>query len=268
MLQIAALAAVSPLGAWAGPEAAGATHEKSWSGTLTGVNARERMVTARKCFVTRTFNAGDKCAVTVVGKKEGVLGELRPGEKVIIDYQDAEGVLVANRITERPLLYQGIVEGVDARTLQLTMAGGTLHAAPRHKQMQIASYCKIVLNNGKEGTATDLHPGDRVTIIYELPDGSPVAYRISKRTTEFVGTLDAIDLGKRTVKAKETFGEKKFNLADGCQISLDGRPDASLKDLALGQRYQFTYENVNGVNVVNRIAPMQEMKPAETAAAK
>jgi hypothetical protein len=267
-LQLAALMAALPLGAWAGPEAAGATHEKSWSGTLTDVNAGERTITARKWFIKRTFNAGDKCTVKAVGKKEAALGDLRPGEEVIIHYRDADGVLVADRITERPLHYQGTIETVDAKTSQLTMAAGRLGPASHHKQMQIASDCKILLHNGKAGTVADLHPGDRVTIIYELPDGSPTAYQVSKRTTEFVGTLDAIDLGDRTVKAKETFGQKKFNLADGCQIALEGRSDASLKDLALGQRYEFTYENVNGVNVVNRIAPAQAATATETAAAK
>ena len=60
-------------------------------------------------------------------------------------------------------------------------------------------------------------------------------------------------------------GQKKFTLADGCQIVVPGKDDAQLKDLELGQKYKFTYEAVNGVNIAERIAPTKEATAAQTA---
>ena len=77
--------------------------------------------------------------------------------------------------------------------------------------------------------------------------------------------IEAIDLPERTVKAKEILGEKKFDVGDDCQVILGNGKTGHLKDLVLGHRYQFTYEDVNGVNVLSRIVPAQEAKPPETA---
>ena len=62
--------------------------------------------------------------------------------------------------------------------------------------------------------------------------------------------------------------QKQFDIADHCRIILNGEKVGKLKELALGQEYRFTYEPVNGVNVLERVTSVQEAKPAETAAAK
>src|SRR5262249_16641210 len=109
---------------------------------------------------------------------------------------------------------------------------------------------------------------DQVTIIYQRPGSSPVVYQILEKTTTFVGKLEAIDLPARTVKAKELTGQRKFTLAEGCQILVPGKDDAQLKDLDLAEKYKFTYEAVNGVNVAVRIAPATEAAPGQTASSR
>jgi hypothetical protein len=47
--------------------------------------------------------------------------------------------------------------------------------------------------------------------------------------------------------------EKKFNLADGCRIVVANKPDASLRDLRIGDKVEFSYEDADGVLVANRI---------------
>ena len=83
-----------------------------------------------------------------------------------------------------------------------------------------------------------------------------------------MGTIDAIDLSARTVEAKDMSGEKKFELADQCQILVPGQKRGHLKEVALGQKYEFTYEDVNGINVLDRIAPARPAMSAETASTR
>jgi hypothetical protein len=48
---------------------------------------------------------------------------------------------------------------------------------------------------------------------------------------------------------------------------MDGRIDAPLMDLRPGQRLTINYDEVNGVNVANRIAPAEGSHEATTAQA-
>lgn len=244
-------------------------HERTWTGTLTSVNARNGVVAGKWWLFTKTFNVGDQCSISAMDKEPASLSDLRPGEKVKIRYQDVEGVRVADRIAERPLHYRGTVEKVDRQNGTVTIEEKAMYRTfSSHETFRTAGDCRVIRWNGKDGTLDDVRPGDKVAVIYELPGGSPVAYRIKERSSTFVGTVDGIDLSDRTVKAKDMFGNKKFNLADGCRIIVPGQQTGHLRDLGLGQKFKFTYEDVNGVNVVVRIAPTEEGKSAETASTR
>jgi len=92
-----------------------------------------------------------------------------------------------------------------------------------------------------------------------------VARRIEQTSATYVGTLDAIDASSRMVRAKHLVGEKRFNLADNCKIVVQGKVNASLSDLRLGQKLAFSYDEVDGVNVVTRIGPAEGSATSETA---
>jgi hypothetical protein len=47
---------------------------------------------------------------------------------------------------------------------------------------------------------------------------------------------------------------KQFNLADNWAIMINGKPGGQLSDLKLGEELTFSYNDVNGVDVVNSIA--------------
>ena len=66
------------------------------------------------------------------------------------------------------------------------------------------------------------------------------------------------------MKAKSGFSSKKFNLADNCAIVINGKTDGRLGDLKPNDRLVFNYDEVNGINVVNRIAPA-EARPGSVA---
>src|SRR5260370_1412509 len=122
--------------------------------------------------------------------------------------------------------------------------------------------------NGNKGTLDDLKPGDKLTVTYQSPGGLPVACRIQGDSLTFVGTIEAVDLADHTVRAKEFLGKKNFHLGSGCRISDGTRDDLSLKDLALDGKYTFTYVDVDGVAVVDHIAPAPHSTAQNTASAR
>jgi len=266
---ILVLLAALPISVRADQQAACTRADKTWNGTLSEVNTQDNTVKAKHWGITETFHLGDKCAIAAVDKKEAPLSDLRPGERVKISYLELEGVRVADRIIERALYYGGRVHSVDPNAGTVTMAEAPLYKPFRSPEtFRIAKDCKVTLAAGGTGTLADVRPGDRITVIYELPGGAPIAYRIRDESSTFVGALDAINLPARTLQAKQMTGEKTFQLADKCRFIASNQQVEPLKDLALGQHYRFTYRDVNGVNVLDQIVPAQEAKPAETASAK
>ena len=92
---------------------------------------------------------------------------------------------------------------------------------------------------------------------YETPGGKLTAREIAQTSIVFTGTLTAIDLGEKTLKARAVFDTKKFNVADNCAIVINGKTDGQLSDLKPDDKLVFSYDEINGVNVVNRIAPAE-----------
>jgi hypothetical protein len=248
-----------PFGALAGSAAAAQEHECIWKGTVTAVNPQNRTVTAKGWLTTKTFNLGANCGIAVVDKPEAAATDLRPGDKVRIQYQASEGVLVADRIDEEAPLITGTVESVDPKAGALTLAAAPLHRLRlEHRVFHTAGDCKIVLWNGKSGTLADVRPGDRVTVVYDVPDSMPTAYRINDGSLIFTGKLEAADLSERTVRVSE----KTFSLADGCRIVTRGQDNAPMAALRLGHDYTFTFHELNGVNVADRVTFSPDDKTA------
>jgi len=257
-----------PPGGMAAPQAAVSSNEESCAGTLTAIHTQDHTITVRRMLMDKTFHLGQHCAVSALDKKDAVVSDLRPGEKVEIRYQNVEGILVADQIAEKALRYDGAVQAVDQKAGTVTMQEAPLYVPFHAPQMfRLAAGCEIVLPDRHDGTLAALQPGDRISVIYELPGGAPVAYRIRDRSLTLVGVVAAVDPSNHTLKAREKSSEIKFELADDCQIILNGEKPGHLKDLVLGQPCKFTYENVNGVEVLDRIVPANAAKPTQTASA-
>jgi hypothetical protein len=60
------------------------------------------------------------------------------------------------------------------------------------------------------------------------------------------------------------FDTKKFNLGDNCAIVIDGKINGRLADLKPNDKLVFSYDEINGVNVANRIALLGRPQAAET----
>jgi Cu/Ag efflux protein CusF len=256
----AVLTTTAVIRASADQAATAARPEKSYTGTVVSVAPQEHTLETRGFLFTKKFNPGDTCTYSLLDNSNGAINDLRPGEKVTVSYQDANGVLIADRVEQQPMRYEGMVKAVDpvAHTL-------TLHIGVMDKTFQIADGCGVVLRDDKSGTLADIQTGDHVTVTYETPDDKLTAREIAQTSMEFTGTLTAIDLGEKTLKAKEFLTSKKFNVADNCAIVINGRTDGQLSDLRPDEKLVFSYDEINGVNVVNRIAPAEEQANSVSA---
>jgi len=247
------LTATAVFRASADQAATAARPEKSCTGTVASVDPKEHVLSVKGwTMMNKSFNVGANCAYHQLDKNNATVNDLRAGEKVTVSYQVVHGVLIADRVAQEPMRFEGMVKAIDTEKHTLT-----LHQGMSDKELRLAEDCKIALRNGKMGTFADIKVGNQVTATYETPGNKPVARQIAQTSLAFSGTLTAIDLGDKTVKAKAALGSKKFNLADNCTIVINGKPDGKLADLKPNDKLVFSYDEINGVNVVNRIGPTE-----------
>ena len=237
--------------------------DKTYTGTVVSVDPKESQLDVNGfLFSHKQFNLGDTCTYMIVGQASGAVDDLRPGQRVTVGYQDANGVLVADRVTQQPLRDEGMVKAIDAKAQTLT-----LHAGMIDKTFQLPPDCAVSLRGDKTGTLGDIQAGDHVTVTYEVPEGKATVREVAQTSATFTGDLTAIDLDQKTIKAKATFSVKKFNVGDDCAIMVNGRPDGKMTDLRPGESLAISYDKVNGVNIVNRIAPGGDRKSSVASSA-
>ncbi len=260
---LSALVAATGYRAMADEAATATHHDKCYTGTVASVNAPDHTLRVRGFLLGKQFNLGEQCPIALADKTAGTAADLRPGQKVRVSYSDASGVLVADRIQQIPLRYTGMIKTINPETRQVT-----LHHKYWDKTFALGKDCRVMLRGDKAGTLADLQPGYHVTVLYEQPAGRLTARQIDQTSAMFTGELTALDLTARTVKAKrELGGTRQFNLADDCAIVIHGKPDGRMRDLRPGEKLMFNYDEVNGVSVVTRIAPVETPAPAMTAQA-
>jgi hypothetical protein len=223
------------------------------------VNPNGNMLELKEFLFSKEFHLGEKCTYIQWNKSAGSIADLRPGEKVTVFYQDAMGVLVADRIQQDPMTKAGTVATIDATSHLLTLRSGWVD-----KTFRVPDNCQIMLPGNKAGSLASLKRGYYVKVIYELPQDKLVAREITQTGTTFTGKLVAIDLNSRTLKAKSLFDTKQFNLADDCTIMINGKRNTQLSDLKLGEEFRFSYDDVIGIYVVNSIASESVSKETET----
>ncbi len=105
----------------------------------------------------------------------GTPGDLRPGEKVAVSYQDSRGVHVADQIEQQRMQFSGTVKEINPEKHRLTLRRWVLG-----KKMNIAPDCITILGDNKAGGLSDIRSGDHVVVIYETPIGIPTAWQITK----------------------------------------------------------------------------------------
>lgn len=260
---LAFVMATTVVRASAGPPPTKVKPDRTYTAMVKSVDSMEQTLTAKGFFFSKKFNLGAGCVYTLLNTYPGNASDLRKGEKVKVSYQDVHGVLIADRIEQEPVRFEGTVVGINP-------TGRTMTVRIHHldKTFQLPIDCYVVLRNERPGNLSDIQAGNHVTVTYEMPDNIPTARQIAQTSRTFTGKLTAIDLGARTVKAEKFLTTKKFNLADHCAIVINGNVNAKLDDLKPDERLAFSYDQINGVNVATRIGtiPAAGNQPAQTIA--
>lgn len=221
--------------------------EKTYTGTVEAVHANEQMLRVKGWLLNKDFKIGNACTFALWDKSEGALAGLRAGERVTVSYQSSNGVLVADRVKQDMSIREGMVMAIGANLITVQDLG-------MNRTYKIADDCNVVLRGNHSGFISDVQPGNRVTIIYDTPDNQATAVQIEQTSSEFTGTLTAIDLDAKTLKAKSMFATKEFMVGSQCAIVLNGKIGGQLSDLTPNEKLVLNYDVVDGVNIVNRIA--------------
>ena len=253
------LTAIAVMSASAGQHTEG-KKDSTFTGTVTSVDPEQRSFAVQGLVFKKRFSAADKCSYSMMDSKAQSISGLRLGQKVTVDYENHQGVRIADCVTQLPMRFEGKVNAIDPIAHTVTVRHKALD-----KTFQVGSDCKVKLYGDKSGSLTDLKLGQLIVVTYESPREWLMAREISQTSTTFTGSLTAIDLNERTLKAKHALSSKRFNLADNCSIEINGKTDGRMVDLRPGQTVTFCYTEVKGVNVANRILIGEEQGEALTA---
>lgn len=232
------------------PESQASNPDKlsSYKGSVVAVDPQEKTVSVRGGLTTRTFNAGDNCKVTLEDKPRASLSDLATGQKVEVRYRKVQGIPVAQQVIQQNRSFKGHVTALDPAKRTIIVKHGVFT-----RGFALAEGSAVIVKNDKVGTLVNLRIGDTVTVIYQSENDPLIAHRVEQKNPTFTGTIRAIDARTRTVTARSLMGEKKFHLANGCKIVVNGKTDAGLSDLRIGERMSVSYEDADGVLVANRI---------------
>jgi hypothetical protein len=168
------------LRAWADPLPQGPKLERSCTGIVLSVNTNEHVVRVKRPFwPAKQFAYGDKCEITLLYAMSkngiGTSGDLRPGQKVTVSFQESHGALIANQIEQQPMQYVGTVSRINLEKHRLALRRWIFD-----KRLNIAADCITILGDHGVGTLADIRPGDPVVVLYETPGGNPTAWQITK----------------------------------------------------------------------------------------
>lgn len=230
--------------------------EKTCTGMVLSVNSNEHVLYLKGWLSQhKAFNLGDSCAFFQQGSESLPVNNLQPGQKVTINYQDRHGVLIADHIQDVPMRLEGMVESIDPTNHTVT-----IHEKVGHTTLHLAEGCPIKVRGGAFGTLADIKTGNFVTVTYFAPGDVKTARQIAQTDLQFTGELTAIDLESHTVKARAVLETKEFHLSDHCAVVINGQPNGKLTDLRPEERLVFSYDAIDGVNVVDRIAPADQVQ--------
>jgi hypothetical protein len=194
-------------------------------------------------------------------KSAGAIGDLRPGEKVTVSYQDANGRSVADAVNQVRLTEEGMVQAIDPKLGTIQVNTGM-----KMKTLHLHADCRVVLHGGKEGALADIKTGSHVILTYEIPNRRSIVREIAQTSATFTGNLTSVDPDQKSLNAKTMFGTKRVVLGADCAIVVSGKTDGKLSDLKVGETLTVSYDDVNGINIANRIAPTEPVAAAQSSA--
>lgn len=75
---------------------------ETYVGTIRALDAGARTVKARTRLSERKFNLADDCSIVIEGHPDAHLSDLHIGDRVVISYEDKDGIAIVSRIGREP----------------------------------------------------------------------------------------------------------------------------------------------------------------------
>lgn len=143
----------------------------AYTGEVKAVASGSKEVTLEKMGMARKFKLSEDARL-LVHNKEITLKELKPGQRVTINYTKLDDQLWALKVVDPTDTMTGSLEAID-------VASNTVKVKylMTSRKFNLGDGCKVMVNDA-EGKLKDLRIGQKVTIDYEEVRGVFVAARI------------------------------------------------------------------------------------------
>jgi hypothetical protein len=234
------------------PAAEKACHclDKSFTGILMLADTEDQTLKVMRWnMFNHDFKVDAACAFAVPSGTNNSFQALRIGQKVTVWYRNEHGTNIADRVEQIPIAFEGRVIVIDPIAHLLLVRNTGLD-----KPFTILPGCPVTSLDHHPVTLGDIHVNDHVTVTYEIPNQIPTARQIAHTSIQFAGNVTMVDVTNHMVKATATFESHKFQVSTNCMFAITGQPGAHLDDLEANEKLIFSYDEVNGSDVVNRIA--------------
>ena len=146
--------------------------------------------------------------------------------------------------------YTGMIVSVDPKEHVVNVKNWALFT----RQFNLGANCFYAQVDKNNAPATDLRPGEKVTVSYQSAHGVLIADRVQQEPMQFAGTITAIDNDKHTLTLHRTGLDKVLQFPNDSQIMLrDGR-SGTFADVKIGDYVTATYEMPANEPTVRQIA--------------
>lgn len=214
--------------------------ELSNTGTVQQITVDSRILTYEigdKEF--KTFYVDPKATIDFSGDS-GVIGDLRKGDKVIVNVENSQITKIS--VTNRKLYekMQGILVGNDSSNRIITFRDNNNEL----QAYEVSTGAEIKVNN-KKAYLSNLQKDMQLEI--ELNDNK-ITYLNAKDT--LLGTVVVINTGTKVMDLTLTTGERKtYNIASNFDIYMEGVTNYDLDDIVRGDIVEVKIDNSRITNI-------------------
>jgi len=219
-----------------------------YTGRVKSVDTDGRTLVVMNFWSTRTFNLGEDCRVSVEGREASAARDLLPGHQVEVTYKKVDGVRIASAVEQRDLRFDGKVTALDTNQMMLRVKRGW-----STREFKATPDTEITFRDESRHPFGDLESGQRVTVRYYTPEEANLALKVEQKSLEFIGRVEVLDADRDRIQAGSLMADHTFHLSDDCVFVIAGKAEATIKDLQIGDRVRFLYEDVGGVPIASKV---------------
>lgn len=122
------------------------------------------------------------------------------------------------------------------------------------RRTTLGSLAVAGLLTGALPTGTARGAGEDPNAGANAPSSAQSGASSAQQDLRFSGTVSAVDPTAQTVTVKAMVRSKTFHLAADAQIMVEGKSNATLGDLKVGDRVEVTYRDQDNTSVAQRIS--------------